>query len=767
MNNPEKVLADRLKNHDMIFEVKPLKWLNGIPMGNGNIGAMLWGDGAPLKITLDKYDIWETREVPHDLKEYKYNNIRKLVSEKKYDEIEDIVFTLPADDKGEIPNPTKLPLPRLEIEELKWNGGRLVLANALFKSSRWDCFVHATKNLLVIKGNSGDNIEKIVIKIDYPAENINADETSFGRNMLKDILKRWGYPELERGCSDGIQWVRQGFPTGGSYVIAWRFVEDMFVLTICSSRESDNPLQTTCDNLKSENSYDLLLAEHTGWWADFWNRSSITIPDKRLENLYYIEMYKLGSITRPDGYPINLQGIWTKDGCMPPWSGDYHLDMNIQESYWPVYTSNHLELGSSLYEKFYEWMPRFKKNCRDFFGCGGAWARCSVGIDGIEIANKKRIGYSALMCCQSYLPWVAHHFWLHYKYSRDKKFLKTRAVPFMKECWLLYENVLEVGDDNKLHLPVCQSPEYNECTPRAWQRDSSHDRALIQFLCEALIEADDILGNKDTDRKLYKDMLENLYDYPGDDEFWVADGQPYDHSHRHPCHLMAIHPLGLMTVEGDETEKTMIKNSFKTLIEMGSAHWAGHTFPQISLLASRTGMAEMAWNMAQQHFFYIEPNSLHRNGDPRRFGFSVYTDTPMTLEAGFASAAAILEMLIQSWGGIIRVFPATPDFWDNCSFSKLLAEGAIEVSSEKKTGKVRWIEVTSKYGGIVKVKNVFGTAVIVNGIEMNDDILSIDTEPQKTVRIVPRKKFTEDNDSIVSNSKQQGNWFGLKKVPRF
>jgi alpha-L-fucosidase 2 len=756
-------LSNFLKPHDFTYEKTPDAWIDGVPLGNGHIGAMIWGNGNPLKITLDKTDLWEIREPLHDEK-YKYSHIRELVEKKRFDEVEDIVFTLPEDDCGNIPHPTKLPLPRLEIKGMQWGKGRLRLCDAVFETADWSCFVHARKNLLVI---NSVNTQNISVTADYPSEAVFAEQTSFGEKDIKTILKQWGYPELEYGTSDNVEWVRQNFPFGGCYVVGWILQNGMFLLSVSSSRETDDPLKAVIDILESNSQYNNLYSEHSKWWMKFWEKSSISIPDSQMESLYYAELYKFACCVRPDGYPVSLQGVWTKDGCMPPWDGDYHLDMNIQEDYWLIYTSNHLDMGFSLYDKFSEWLPRFQKNCKEFFECEGAWARCSIGIDGTEIANNKQIGYSALMCCQSHLAWVAHHYWLHYKYSMDKTFLKEKAVPFMKSCWQLYDHVLEKGEDGKLHLPICQSPEYNEMTPDAWQKDASHDRALIQFLCESLIEADDILGNIDPQYNQYKEMLNNLYDYPGNDEFWVAEDQPYDQSHRHCCHMMALHPLGLFTPEKNTAEWDKFAKSMKTLIRMGPANWFGHTYPQISLLASRMGYSEMAWMMLRHYFCFIGANTLHRNVSLKNYGITLESGQTgaMTVESGFAFAAGVLEMLIQSWDGMINIFPAIPEFWANVSFSDLLAEGGIKVSAEKRSGKLLYVELESPRDCEIKLRNGFdnnsfnitGGDVIENG-----KIIRILSKANNKIRL-EAKPETLNMIALSTDS----NLFGLKKIPGF
>ena len=127
-----------------------------------------------------------------------------------------------------------------------------------------------------------------------------------------------------------------------------------------------------------ESGSQTLHAQHRSWWQDYWNKSALTIPDSRLENLYYVEMYKLACNTMGQT-PVTTQGVWVTGGP------DYHLNLNLQQSYWPIYTSNHLELGDSLYDAFFEMLPRFQEFCRDFYGWDGAMALGSIAPNGAAV----------------------------------------------------------------------------------------------------------------------------------------------------------------------------------------------------------------------------------------------------------------------------------------------------------------------------------------------------------------------------------------------
>jgi len=114
---------------------------------------------------------------------------------------------------------------------------------------------------------------------------------------------------------------------------------------------------------------------------------------------------------------------------LPPWSGDYHNDMNVEMSYWPIFASNHLELGKPLYEHYTKLIPKFREYCRKFYGTDGIMIICAMDDDGNPIP-----GWYTVNLWPGNSAWIAHLFWLYYKYSLDKDFLREKAYPFLKGC---------------------------------------------------------------------------------------------------------------------------------------------------------------------------------------------------------------------------------------------------------------------------------------------------------------------------------------------
>ena len=788
-------MNEYLKQHDLVYEAPPTEWSCGIPLANGEIGVVIWGDGNPLKLTLDKYDVWELRTIKPTDPRYNYKYLRRVVEYAKSKglkrlpgEVRDIFLNCVCfHGKPERPYPTRIPLPRVELyftEPITDFSARLSIYDAIAYGSLishsgkvlWKCFVHSRENLIVLILQYEGNIKLKELKVSL-------DHLD---SKTRQALKKWGYPDSVYGKCGEYHWLKQEFPAenfaGGAYFVIWRrFTEtdsrEVIYISILTFNDSKSPIddaRKVIDNA-IKTGVDKLIESHKQFWAEFWNKSFIAIPDSRLENLFYVELYKLACCSM-GRYPCSLQGLWSPDGTLPPWSNDYHLDMNVQATYWLVYASNHLELGKPLYEHFWKLLPKFRRFCREFFGFNGIWTRCEMAIDGTPIH-----GWFVVNFWPGNAAWLAHMYWLHWLYSRDKKFLKERAYPIMKACMQTYMNLLEIWPDGRYHLPLSHSPEWLDGDPldtEAWGSDTTCDLAFIRWLAMSLIESAKILGIEDPELPKWQEILEKLAEYPQDESgLQIYRGQPLTHSHRHYSHLMAIYPLGILNIEGSKEEQELIYRSIFTWILRGTGEWAGWSFPSTALIAARVRLGNMAWHMLQTYFYFIKPNTFHVNGDYRHFGITTHTYEVMTLEGGFCAAAAILEMLLQSWGNCIRVFPAIPEFWSDAYFYRLRAEGAFLVTSKLRRGKVKFILIESEKGGTCRVLNPFDNEqVLLKDLNTNKEkvlkgkIIEFDTVPGGKYLLLPLKEGIKEEELMYlsfKRSKLEVNWFGVKKIPRF
>lgn len=696
--------------HGIHYTTPAKVWDEALPLGNGVLGALVWGDGAPLKISLDRTDLWDLRPAPEfHTEEYTYEMMRQWEKEGR---VEDLLRVY--DNPYHRPAPTKIPAGRIELQignKPIFRTSDLSLADATARMHFGDdaevqVWIHGTAPLGVIR-ESGPS--RVVARLVAPAFAGKEEEASKPAIRAGE-LSQLGYPAPE--SSSGDQWSAYEQEGWGGFRFAvylgWREKGDSWtgVWSVASSRESDRPLDLAKRRVEEALSGDLaaLRATHEAWWKTYWGWSSISVPNPVIERQWYLDVYKFGAASRRGAPPITLQGPWTADdGKLPPWKGDYHHDLNTQLSYWPCYSGNRLEEGRN----YLDWLWDTRGNCEEwtqrFFKMPGMNVPMTADLNNNQIGGWRQYTHSSTTGA-----WLAHHFYLHWKYSGDQAFLQDRAYPYLRACAVFLEAVTNERDaEGKRTLPLSSSPEINDNRPEAWFPSiTNYDLALIRWLFSATAELAEIMGKGD-DAAHWRTVLGEMPDFSyGDDgRLLIGRNYPLPSSHRHFSHLMAIHPLGLIDwTQGEKAQRT-IRASLEELDRLGSDAWCGYSFAWLANLAARAhdgAKAEKALETFATAF--VLRNGFHCNGDQSGKGYSKFTYRPFTLEGNFAAAAGLQEMLLQSHTGVIEVFPAIPEAWKEISFGTLRAQGGFLVSAQHTGGKTTWIEIYAEQGGPCRLR---------------------------------------------------------------
>jgi hypothetical protein len=342
--------------------------------------------------------------------------------------------------------------------------------------------------------------------------------------------------------------------------------------------------------------------------------------------------------------------------------------------------------------------------------------------------------------------WLAHHFWLHWRYSGDRGFLEERAYPYVKAVAVFLDNIAERRADGKRKLPLSSSPEINDNRIDAWfPETTNYDLALVRWLYGAASILADELGLAEEGERWRRILAE----WPGlalaedDGRLLVAPGYPLKESHRHFSHLMAIHPLGIVDVSLGEADRKTVRAALAELDRLGPDWWCGYSYSWLGNMAARARDGEKAARALRTFAdCFCLPNSFHANGDQTKSGKSKMTYRPFTLEGNFAFAAGIQEMLLQSHAGVIRVFPALPAAWTDVAFDSLRAEGAFLVSAAMKRAKVVEIRIVSEKGGPLRLEDPFpGGAFKASGnaagtVRALDGVIEADFLPGQEIRII-------------------------------
>jgi alpha-L-fucosidase 2 len=421
---------------------------------------------------------------------------------------------------------------------------------------------------------------------------------------------------------------------------------------------------------------------------------------------YNLVKYFYGAASRPGAPPIPLQGVWTRDdGNLPPWKGDFHHDLNTQMTYLPYHAAGLVDSGRSFIDYNWDLLPTYRKFAQVFYGVEGA------AMPGVAtLAGKPTAGWSQYALSPTNALWVGHSFYLHWRYTMDRKFLETRAYPWLSEIATGIVNLLE-EDNGKLYLPLSSSPEIHNNSLRAWLTpNSNYDLSLMHWTFEALAEMAAELG-KTEDANRWRQIRGKLDDLlVGDDSVLMfAKGEPFNVSHRHHSHTMAIHPLGTLDTEGTDRDRAIIDATLDRMHEKGTQAWTGYSFSWFSGVLARAGRAEQALHyLVDYERAFILRNGFHVNGDQIGAGLSHFRYRPFTLEGNFLAMDAVHEMLLQSWGGRLRVFPAVSETWADVSFENLRAQGGFQVSAQRKAGKTVHVSITATVDGPLRLKNPFG-----------------------------------------------------------
>lgn len=725
------LFAQPQPEHNLVFDSLAKRWDEGIPLGNGWLGALIWQKGDAVRISLDRADLWDDRPMP-EIDKLKFSWVVDQVKKNQYDTVQKL-----GDEPYEkYPAPTKIPAAALEFDLGKF--GKVVsneldivraLSTVKFSSGvLFHNYIHATSQIgyfgfenLPQKNFSLNDVLPSLIIPEYNSEKNN----SAGNSVEGQGLERLGY---KKGTiTKAAHSILYHQPTwNGNYyevIVKWTMFSATNLVgqwAIAVNKPAFLP------ELSPSSKEPTGWASHLSWWKNFWSRSAVSIPNKMLEKQYYLEMYKFGCVARSNTPAISLQAIWTADnGKLPPWKGDIHNDLNTQLSYWPGYESNHLDLTSSYTNFLWKTKDENKRWTNKCFEVDG------LNVPGVTtISGKPMGGWIQYSVSPTTVFWLAQHFYWQWKYSMDKKFFYSRLRPYYDGAM---EYLLNMIDSNTHQLPLSSSPEINDNRKEAWfTRFTNYDLSL----CRYAIKIKNEINENDTISAKHK-RIPSLKFLPyfniNETGLTVASGLNLNVSHRHHSPYMAIYPLCLLDMNNKE-DSIVIKKSLRHIESLGTREWCGYSFSWMACLYARAKEADNA--VRQLQIFasnFCSPNSFHLNGDQRGGQYSSFTYRPFTLEGNFAFAQGIHELLLQNHNDVIEIFPAVPDEWKNISFNTLRAEGAFLISAKKENGVVAEVKIFSEHGGILKLKLPFRTW-LVKGIDRRQILLHDDIAEMKTAK---------------------------------
>lgn len=501
--------------------------------------------------------------------------------------------------------------------------------------------------------------------------------------------------------------------------------------------------------------YDMLRERHVADYKSLYDRFRLTLGNatfdtKRttaqqlkdytdnkggntyLETLYaQYGRYLLISCSRTPGVPANLQGLWTPH-LWSPWRGNYTVNINLEENYWPAEVANIPEMVMPLDNFIAALAANGKYTAKNYYGINEGW--CSSHNSDIwamtnpvgeknekpEWANWNMGG-----------AWFVNALWDHYMFNMDTEYLRSTAYPLMKGAaefcmaWL----IPNPNNPKELITAPSTSPENEYKTDKGYHGMTMYggtaDLAIIRELLTNTIKAAETLGIDKELRSRMTETVNKLHPYQigkrGNLQEWYYDWEDWDWKHRHQSHLIGLYPGRHITA----TQPALMEACRKSLEIKGDETTGWSTGWRINLWA-RLKDAGQAYHIYQKLLTYVSPDNY--NGEDKRRSGGTYPNLfdahpPFQIDGNFGGTAGVCEMLVQSDGNAITVLPALPQAWEDGNVSGIRARGGYELEIKWEKGTVTELAIKAKSTGEVR-------------LNVNGKTITAKTQAGKTVKVL-------------------------------
>lgn len=706
------------------YDKSSMQTIMGMPMGNGMMGVMLYGEPGNEILALNHNRLWRnkidktirTADIVNVLRKDRLTRNAKKADEVFLEAIKEVPMVINSFQPfGNL----SIQIPSIDSykeyhRELDLQKG---VAHISYKSGGiaygFECFISEKHDVLMLKlstDKSGALDCRLTLsRIDDPECNVSI---AYDKGLL-----------LFNGeFKEGISFAaavnilhnsgRKNWENNG--IVIHNADMAMITLALETSHIERDPMARCRRRIsRISDEYEQVKTIHMEDHGNLYNRAQLTLhsdhtedteglfetvlEEKMIDNRVYEQIFNMGrylmiSSSRPGSLPMNLHGIWN-DNLNPLFECSYTTDLNVQMNYRMTAPCNLLECEQPLFDWICGNIDKLKQSAKEIFGCKGVYIP--------QYADYKFTPYCSRdgafqLLWSGAAAWMAQHFYEYWRYTGDERFLLECAYPYMKECANFYKEFLIKSAGKYIIYPSC-SPEQKTDKGTYLVNSSTMDITLIHELLSNLINISNAYNLDEEERRLWAEINHDIIQYPVDEEGclreWVDDAEVGDPHHRHLSHLYGLFPGKLFTSENSsDLYKAAIKALHKRKEGGGAGSWwPPEIYPGFAGCFARIGDGDAALTCI---------NDLLMSGQTLNNYFMVdHRTTGPDLNALLGATEAIAEMLIQSYDDVIKILPALPSAWPNGRFSGLRGYDGFVFDIEWLEGRITHATVRSHNGG--------------------------------------------------------------------